>query len=96
MTVKVSAWRTTPSPSLGEAWSPPLSCSGAPPAIPSVSRRMLNRSDRVSRTQLCSGWTVATCSSLFTQARKGGALSHSLVMSHCDGFSIDWQSWSLM
>lgn len=26
---------------------------------------------------------------------EGGALSHSLVMSHCDGFSIDWQSWSL-
>ena len=36
-----------------------------------------------------------TCSSLFTQARNGGALSHSLVMSHCEGFSMDWHSWSL-
>lgn len=60
-----------------------------------VSRRTLKRSDRVSRTQSCSGRTVSTCSSLFTQARKGGALSHSLVISHWEGFSIDWQSWSL-
>lgn len=50
----------------------------------------------MSRTQLCNGCTVATCSSLFTQARNGGALSHSLVMSHCEGFSMDWHSWSLM
>lgn len=57
---------------------------------------MLYRIDRVSLTQLCIGLTVSTCSSLFTQARKGGALSHSLVMSHCEGFSMDWQSWSLM
>lgn len=64
-------------------------------ALP-VSRSTLKRSDRVSRTQLCSGWTVATCSSLFTQARNGGALSHSLVISHWEGFSMDWHSWSLM
>ncbi|CAM5357479.1 hypothetical protein SHIRM173S_02062 [Streptomyces hirsutus] len=52
--------------------------------------------ERVSRTQLCIGRTISMCSSLFTQARKGSALSHSLVMSHCEGFSIDWQSWSWM
>lgn len=64
-------------------------------AGPPVSRTMWKRSDLVSRTQLCSGSTIRTCSSLFTQVRKGGALSHSLVMSHWEGFSMDWHSWSL-
>lgn len=73
-----------------------MSSSGAEVTVFPVSRRTLKRSERVSRTQLCSGWTVSTCSSLFTQARKGGALSHSLVMSHWEGFSMDWHSWSLM
>lgn len=42
------------------------------------------------------GSTISRCWSLLTQARKGSALSHSLVMSHWVGFSRDWHSWSLM
>ena len=60
-----------------------------------VSRMMLNRSERVSRTHPCRGLTIARCAALSTQARNGCALSHSLVISHCEGSSIDWQSWSL-
>lgn len=95
-TVKVSAWRTIPSPRRGAACRPPLAGSKLSSKAAPVSRRTLKRSERVSRTQLCRGWTVATCSSLLTHARKGGALSHSLVMSHWEGFSMDWHSWSLM
>ncbi len=41
------------------------------------------------------GLTISRWASLSTQARNGSALSHSLVISHRDGSSIDWQSWSL-
>lgn len=61
-----------------------------------ISRNTLKRSERVSRTQPWSGCTDATCSSLLIQAKNRGALSHSLVMSHWDGFSIDWHNSSLM
>lgn len=50
----------------------------------------------MARAQAPRGRTCSAWCSLLTQARYCGALSHSLVMSHCEGFSKDWQSWSLM